>query len=87
MTWRQSGSAMRDEPYTSRAINVTGTEAEVREACTKQALPISAIEALLSGGTRVVMKDGVAAAKMRKVFKGQILVGPVSRVAWSSIRQ
>ena len=77
---------MRDEVPTSRAINVTSNEAEVREACSKHDLPISAIEPLLSGGTRVVMMDGDAAAKMRKVFKKQILTGPVNRLAWSSLR-
>lgn len=86
MSWRQSGSAMRDEVPTSRAMNLTMTEAEVREACTKHDLPISAIETLLSGGTRVVMMDGDAAAKMRKVFKKQILTGPVNRAAWASAR-
>ncbi len=86
MSWRQSGSAMRDTAPTSRAINVAGTEAEVRAECTRQKLPISAIETLLSGGTRVVMMDGNAAATMRRVFKKQILAGPVSRSAWSSVR-
>ena len=86
MSWRQSGSAMRDEVPTSRAINVSGTEAEVRAECIKHDLPISAIETLLSGGTRVVMMDGDAAAKMRKVFKKQILTGPVNRLAWASAR-
>lgn len=86
MSWRQSGSAMRDEVPTSRAINVTVSEAEVREACSKHDLPISAIEPLLSGGTRVVMMDGDAAVKMRKVFKGKIVTGDVRRTAWGSVR-
>jgi hypothetical protein len=32
------------------------------------------------------MMDGDAAAKMRKVFKKQILAGPVNRLAWASAR-
>jgi hypothetical protein len=86
MSWRQSGSAMRDEVPSSRAINLSASEAEVRAECAKQDLPISAIETLLSGGTRVVMMDGDAAAMMRKAFKKQILTGPVNRLAWSSAR-
>jgi len=77
---------MRDEVPTSRAINVSATEAEVRAECAKQKLPISAIETLLSGGTRVVMMDGDAAATMRRVLKKQILTGPVNRLAWASAR-
>ena len=86
MSWRQSGSAMRDEVPTSRAINVTSSEAEVRAACAKHDLQISAIEPLLSGGTRVVMMNGDDAEKMRKVFKGKIVTGDVRRTAWGSAR-
>jgi hypothetical protein len=65
-------------------MNVTNSEAEVRAECVKHDLPISAIEPLLSGGTRVVMMDGDTAAKMRKVFKGRLVTGDVRRAAWGS---
>ena len=86
MSWRQSGSALRDEATTSRAVNVSVDEAEVRSQCAKHVLPISAIETLLSGGTRVVLVNGDAAAKLRKVFKSKLLTGKVERLAWAGHR-
>lgn len=84
MNWRTSSSALRDEAATSRALNLTVDEAEVRAQCTKHDLPISAIEELLSGGTRVVMMNGDDAATLRKVFKTKLLTGQVERHAWSA---
>ena len=70
----------------SRAINLSAAPDVVTDLCAKHAIGISSIEPLESGGTRVVMMDGDAAAKMRKVFKKQILTGTVNRLAWASLR-
>lgn len=86
MSWRQAASPMRDEVATSRALNVSAGIAEVRAACAKRQLPISAIETLLSGGTRVVMMNGDAAAQLRRVFKAKLITDAVNRTAWASHR-
>lgn len=77
---------MRDPAPSSRAINVDLPMVDVRAACERQSRSITAIETLLSGGTRVVMNDGDAAAQMRCHFKGLLISGPVQRAAWSSRR-
>lgn len=70
----------------SRAMNVTADMAEVRALCEKQGLTISAIETLLSGGTRVVMQCGADADHLRKAMKRKLITGSVSRAAWASLR-
>ena len=82
MNWRQSTSAMRDEVPTSRALNVTASAADVRALCTQHKLAISAIETLLSGGTRVVMMNGDDAANLKRLMKSKVIVGDVKRTAW-----
>lgn len=66
----------------SRAMNVTATEIEVRAAAAEHGTPISAIETILSGGTRVVFMNGDDAARMRRHFKDEMVVGAVSRTRW-----
>lgn len=63
----------------SRAINVKATEANVRALCLKHKAPISAIETLASGGTRVVLTSGDAAATMVQVFGRKVMSGTVER--------
>lgn len=63
----------------SRAINVQATEAAVTASCKRQGAPISAIETLTSGGTRVVLANIEAADTMRRVFGKKVLTGTVSR--------
>ena len=63
----------------SRAINVNATTDEVRKACHKQACEISAIEALQSGGTRVVTMNAEAAIAMHQVFGHKVIAGTVIR--------
>lgn len=63
----------------SRAINVAATEAEVQAACRKHGAAVSAIEALASGGTRVVFMDAGATATMTKAFGRKLLTGAVHR--------
>jgi len=66
----------------SRAMNINAERADVIETCAKLNTPISAIEPLLSGGTRVVMMNGDDAETVRKAFKSKLLVGPVTRNRW-----
>lgn len=86
MNWRTSTSASRDEVATSRALNIDAGVADVQAICAKHQLPISAVETLLSGGTRVVMMNGDAAASLRRLLKAKIITGEVARVAWASHR-
>jgi hypothetical protein len=63
----------------SRAMNVNATEEEVLALCAKQGAVVSAIETLLSGGTRVVLSHPDSADVMRGVFGKKILHGVVRR--------
>ena len=66
----------------SRAMNVTATKTEVTAMCAKHAVGISAIETLLSGGTRVVLDNGDDADTIRHAFRTRIISGPVKRSLW-----
>lgn len=66
----------------SRAMNVTATEAEVRSSAAEHGAAISAIEMILSGGTRVVFMNGDDAERMRRVFGSRMIVGAVMRSRW-----
>jgi hypothetical protein len=66
----------------SRAMNVTVTEVEVRAAAAEHGTPISAIETILSGGTRVVFMNGDDAERMRRHFTDKMVVGAVTRTKW-----
>ena len=63
----------------SRAINVNASKTDVQALCLKHKAPISAIETLASGGTRVVFMNGDAAAAMTRVFGRKVLSGTVER--------
>ncbi len=63
----------------SRAINVNALEAHVVDMCAKRNTPITAIETLRSGGTRVVFKNGADAAIIAKAYGSKVLTGPVER--------
>lgn len=77
---------MRTETSSSRAVNVDASEADVRAICTKHKVEISAIETLLSGGTRVVMVNSEGADRIRASFKTRILTGEVKRTRWVANR-
>jgi len=64
----------------SRALNINSTEAEIVAACQAAGIAISTIERLVSGGTRVVLHNGVDAAAIAKAFKAKLLSGPVTRL-------
>lgn len=63
----------------SRAININASQDHVRALCAKRNLPISAIEALVSGGTRVVMNNIVDTAIVTKAYGTKVITGRVLR--------
>lgn len=63
----------------SRALNIDATEEHVLATCGRRKLTISAIEALDSGGTRVVMNNATDAATIAKAYRKQVIDGPVTR--------
>ena len=63
----------------SRAINLSAAPDVVTDLCAKNAIPISSIEPLESGGTRVVLLTSDGAETIRRKMKAQILLGPVVR--------
>ena len=64
----------------SRALNINSSEADITTACQTAGIPISTIERLVSGGTRVVLNNAVDAAAVAKTFKTKLLSGPVTRL-------
>jgi hypothetical protein len=64
----------------SRALNINSSEADITAACQTAGIPISTIERLVSGGTRVVLNNAVDAAAVAKTFKTKLLQGPVTRL-------
>jgi UDP-2,3-diacylglucosamine pyrophosphatase LpxH len=72
-------SRFERETRMSRAINVNASKTDVEALCLKHKAPISAIETLASGGTRVVFMNGDAAAAMNRVFGRKVLSGTVER--------
>lgn len=63
----------------SRALNINATEATVIATCAKRNVAISAIEALQSGGTRVVMNNADDTAIISKAFGSKVITGQVVR--------
>jgi hypothetical protein len=63
----------------SRAMNLTLSEAVVRERCQQSGVSISAIEQLPSGGTHLVCVTGEGAEEMRLKLKAHIIEGTVRR--------
>lgn len=66
----------------SRAMNINAEQAEVIAKCAKHGAAISAIETLLSGGTRVVLMNADDAAVIRKSFASKLIKSPVTRTRW-----
>jgi diketogulonate reductase-like aldo/keto reductase len=64
----------------SRAINIAATQDHVLATCAKKNIPISAIEPLQSGGTRVVFNNADDTALITKAYGAKVLKGPVQRV-------
>jgi len=63
----------------SRAININVTRDQAVAACAKHKVPISAIETLHSGGTRIVLNNADDTAIMVKVYGSKVIRGAVIR--------
>lgn len=63
----------------SRALNLDAPQEHVLATCVKQKVAITQIEALVSGGTRIVLKNGDDAATIGRIYKNKLIAGPVSR--------
>lgn len=63
----------------SRAININAAQEHVIATCAKRNLPISAIESLHSGGTRVVMNNITDTAIVAKAYGSKVIQGTVTR--------
>jgi hypothetical protein len=57
----------------SRALNLNAPKEHVLAMCTKHNAPITQIETLVSGGTRVVLRNGDDAATIGRAYKGKLL--------------
>lgn len=79
-SYRRRGLDDRSEKRVSRALNINATQAHVIAACGKRNIPISAIEALHSGGTRVVMVNAADTATIAKLYGSKVIAGPVQRM-------
>ncbi|MET0239451.1 MAG: hypothetical protein ABW184_06085, partial [Sphingobium sp.] len=60
-------------------ICIAAERIDVVEECRRQGVPISMIETLQSGGTRVVMHNARDAALLATHFGNKVLTGPVTR--------
>ncbi len=65
----------------SRAINLDVTQADVTVMCARHNVPISAIEGLQDGGTRVVLMNADDTAVIARAFKSNIIAGAVRRIS------
>lgn len=63
----------------SRAVNINATRDHVVAACAKRRISISAIEALHSGGTRVVLNNADDTAVIAKAYGSKVIRGAVTR--------
>lgn len=63
----------------SRAMNVTLDEAGVTDMCRAAGVPISAIEPLPNGGTRLVCVSPADAERMRGKLRKHLIEGEVAR--------
>lgn len=63
----------------SRALNINATQDHIQASCTKRSLQITAIETLVSGGTRVVMSNSVASTALAKLYGSKVITGAVTR--------
>jgi|GEM_PF-1721357 len=63
----------------SRAMNVNLTESEVRRVCADMSIAITAIEALIPSGTRVVCQNAEGSLALWNKLRTKIIAGPVRR--------
>jgi hypothetical protein len=63
----------------SRALNLNAPQEHVLATCVKQKVAITQIETLVSGGTRIVLQTGDAAATIGRIYKDKLITGAISR--------
>ena len=63
----------------SRALNLDAPQEHVLATCAKHKAPITQIETLVSGGTRVVLKNADDAAVIGRAYRNNIIDGQVTR--------
>jgi hypothetical protein len=63
----------------SRVLNLTMTERETLDYCDGRGVGVSAIEALPSGGVRLVCMSVEGAERARKALKSKLINGDVTR--------
>ncbi len=63
----------------SRALNLDASVEDITRTCAKLGLGISTIEALQSGGSRVVLLNAIDAAAVKKSFGSKVISGAVTR--------
>jgi hypothetical protein len=63
----------------SRALNLDAPLEHVRDTCAKHNAPITQIETLLSGGSRVVLKNADDAATISRIYKNKVINGRITR--------
>ncbi|HUD94453.1 hypothetical protein [Sphingobium sp.] len=71
----------------SRVLHASVTPDVLTDLCSKNALRISTLEPLTSGGTRIVMLDGRDADMLRGLLRGKLIEGPVTRSSKYVARQ
>lgn len=86
MTAEGSGAGLHPNLPAPRAVLVTLDEVEVLAICAKRKFSVSAVETLLSGGTRVVLQRAEDAASLRRILRAKLIDGPISRIAWEPHR-
>lgn len=69
----------------SRALNLDAPQEHVFDMCTKHKAGITQIESLVSGGTRVVLKNADDAAVIARAYKGKIITGTITRTPTRTI--
>lgn len=63
----------------SRAINIDATPQHVTATCAKRGYAVTSLETLLSGGTRVVLRNSEAADAVRRAYGHKVIDGEVRR--------
>lgn len=71
----------------SRAINLDAPMDDVKALCARHSIAISTIEALTSGGTRVVLLNPDGADRIRTLMKTKIITTAVVRSPMHMARQ
>jgi hypothetical protein len=63
----------------TRVVNLKLSMNEARDQCAKNDIGISALEALPSGGVRLVCMSGDGAEQLRRVLKSKLIKGEAPR--------